>query len=159
MEATSKLVGDRGIEITRLVKAPRVLVWKACTEPAHIDQWWGPNGFANKTIAHDLRVGGQWKYTMTGPDGKVWPNLITYTEVTPMDRLAYDHGDWENPKMFTGSLSFTDVEGGTLVTLHTVFPSKDVRDQAIENYGAAEGGKQTLTRLAEYVKIYQHAEP
>lgn len=152
MEATSKLVGDRGIEITRTVKAPRALVWKACTEPAHIDQWWGPNGFANKTIAHDLRVGGQWKYTMTGPDGKVWPNLITYTEVTPMDRLAYDHGDWENPKMFTGSLSFTDVEGGTLVTLHNVFPSKDVRDQAIENYGAAEGGKQTLTRLAEYVQ-------
>lgn len=152
MEATSKLVGDRGIEITRLVKAPRPLVWKACTEPKHIDQWWGPNGFANKTIAHDLRVGGQWKYTMTGPDGKVWPNLITYTEVTPIDRLAYDHGDWENPKMFTGSLSFTDVEGGTLVTLHNVFPSKDVRDQAIENYGAAEGGKQTLTRLAEYVQ-------
>lgn len=152
MEATSKLVGDRGIEITRVVKAPRALVWKACTEPTHIDQWWGPSGFANHTIALDLRVGGQWKYTMTGPDGKVWPNLITYTEVTPMDRLAYDHGDWENPKMFTGSLSFTDVEGGTLVTLHTVFPSKDVRDQAIENYGAAEGGKQTLTRLADYVQ-------
>jgi uncharacterized protein YndB with AHSA1/START domain len=152
MVATSKLVGDRGIQITRLVKAPRALVWKACTEPAHIDQWWGPNGFANHTIAHDLRVGGQWKYTMTGPDGKVWPNLITYTEVTPIDRLVYDHGDWENPKMFTSSLSFTDVEGGTLVTLHTVFPSKDVRDQAIENYGAAEGGKQTLTRLAEYVQ-------
>lgn len=152
MEAISKLVGDRGIEIRRMVKAPRALVWKACTEPAHIDRWWGPNGFANKTIAHDLRVGGQWKYTMTGPDGKVWPNLITYTEVTPMDRLAYDHGDWENPKMFTGSLSFTDVEGGTLVTLHTVFPSKDMRDQAIEKYGAADGGKQTLTRLAEYVQ-------
>ncbi|MBL7955555.1 MAG: SRPBCC domain-containing protein [Flavobacteriales bacterium] len=152
MEATSKLVGDRGIEITRVVKAPRALVWMACTEPKHIDQWWGPNGFANKTIAHDLRVGGVWKYTMTGPDGKVWPNLITYTEVTPMDRLAYDHGDWENPKMFTGSLSFTDVEGGTLVTLHNVFQSKDVRDQAIENYGAAEGGKQTLTRLSEYVQ-------
>lgn len=152
MEATSKLVGDREIVITRTVKAPRALVWKACTEPAHIDQWWGPNGFTNKTIAHDLRVGGAWKYTMTGPDGKVWPNLITYTEVTPIDRLAYDHGDWETPKMFTGSLSFTDVEGGTLVTLHTVFPSKDVRDQAIEKYGATEGGKQTLTRLAEYVQ-------
>ena len=152
MEATSKLVGDREIVITRTVKAPRALVWKACTEPAHIDQWWGPNGFANKTLSLDLRVGGQWKYTMTGPDGKVWPNLITYTEVTPIDRLAYDHGDWENPKMFTGSLSFTDVEGGTLVTLHNVFQSKDVRDQAIEKYGAAEGGKQTLTRLAEYVQ-------
>lgn len=152
MEATSKLVGDREIVITRLVKAPRALVWKACTEPVHIDKWWGPNGFANETIAHDLRVGGEWKYTMTGPDGKVWPNLITYTEVTPIDRLAYDHGDWENPKLFVGSLTFNDVEGGTLVTLHTMFPSKEVRDHAIEKYGATEGGKQTLTRLAEYLK-------
>lgn len=155
MEATSKLVGEREIVITRTVKAPRALVWKVCTEPAHIDQWWGPNGFCNHTLSMDLRVGGQWKYTMTGPDGKVWPNLITYTEVTPIDRLAYDHGDWENPKMFVGSLTFTEVDGGTLVTLRTVFPSKEVRDHAIEEYGAAEGGKQTLTRLAEYVQTQQ----
>ncbi len=156
MEATSKQVGDRGIEITRTVKAPRALVWKACTEPAHIDRWWGPNGFANKTIAHDLRVGGQWKYTMTGPDGKVWPNLITYTEVTPMDRLAYDHGDWENPKMFEGSLTFSDVEEGTLITLRTLFPTKEARDFVIEQHGAIEGGKQTLGRLAEYLERSQY---
>ena len=156
MEATSKLVGDRGIEITRLVKAPRALVWKACTEPKHIDQWWGPNGFANKTIAHDLRVGSQWKYTMTGPDGKVWPNLITYTEVTPIDRLVYDHGDWENPKMFEGSLTFSDVEEGTLITLRTLFPTKEARDFVIEQHGAIEGGKQTLGRLAEYLERSQY---
>jgi uncharacterized protein YndB with AHSA1/START domain len=151
MEATSKLVGDREIVITRMVKAPRALVWKVCTDPAHIDRWWGPNGFSNKTLAHDLRVGGQWKYTMTAADGTVFPNLITYTEVTPIDRLAYDHGDWEDPKMFLGSLTFTDVPDGTLITLRTVFPTKEACDHAIEKYGAAEGGEQTLTRLAEYV--------
>ena len=151
MEATSKLVGEREIVITRMVKAPRALVWKVCTDPQHIDRWWGPNGFVNETLAHELRVGGQWKYTMTGPDGKVWPNLVTYIEVSPIDKLAYDHGDWENPTMFEGSLIFTDVEGGTLVTLHTVYPSKDMRDHAIEQHGAAEGGKQTLTRLALYI--------
>lgn len=155
METTSKLVGDREIVITRKVKAPRALVWKVCADPRHIDRWWGPNGFANKTLAHDLRVGGQWKYTMTAADGTVYPNLITYTEVTPIDRLAYDHGDWENPKMFVGSLTFTDTEEGTLITLHTIFPTMEARDFVIEKHGAIEGGKQTLARLDEYVSNIQ----
>lgn len=126
-----------------------------CTEPAHIDQWWGPNGFTNKTIGHDLRVGGQWKYTMTAADGTVFPNLITYTEVTPIDRLAYDHGDWENPKHFVGSLTFTDVDGGTLITLHSIFPTKEARDLVVEKYGAIEGGKQTLARMEAYLTHIQ----
>lgn len=155
MEAASKLVGDREIVITRTVKAPRRLVWKACTEPAHIDRWWGPNGFTNHTLAHELRVGGHWKYTMTAADGTVFPNLITYTEVTPIDRLAYDHGDWENPQMFVGFLTFTDVEGGTLITLHSIFPTQEARDLVVEKYGAIEGGKQTLARLDEYVSNIQ----
>lgn len=156
MEATSKVAADRTITITRTVKAPRALVWKACTQPEHIDRWWGPNGFANKTISHELRVGGQWKYTMTAADGTVFPNLITYTEVSPIDRLAYDHGDWENPKMFEGSLTFAEVEGGTLITMHTVFPTKAARDLVIEKHGAIEGGKQTLARLDEYVGAHQN---
>lgn len=143
---------DRELVLSRTMKAPRALVWKACTEPEHIDQWWGPNGFTNKTIAHDLRVGGQWKYTMTGPDGTVFPNLVTYTEVSPIDRLVYDHGDWDNPKMFVGSLTFTETDGGTVVTIRLLFPSKEARDETVERAGAIEGGKQTLARLAEYVE-------
>ena len=152
MEATSKITSDREITITRTVHAPRALVWTVCTAPQHIDRWWGPNGFTNKTLAHDLCVGGQWKYSMTAADGTVFPNLITYTEVTPIDRLAYDHGDWENPKLFVGSLTFTDVQGGTLITLHTVFPTKEARDFVVEKHGAIEGGKQTLGRLAHYLE-------
>lgn len=159
MEATSRCISDREIVLTRTVKAPRSLVWKVCTDPAHIDRWWGPNGFANKTIAHDLRVGGQWKYTMTYVDGTVYPNLITYTEVSPIDRLVYDHGDWENPKMFKGSLTFTDVEGGTLITLRTEMPTKEALDMAVEQHDAIEGGKQTLARLANYVATINPIKP
>ncbi len=157
MEARSKLVGDREIVITRTVMAPRALVWAVCTDPLHIDRWWGPTGFTNQTLGMDVRVGGQWRYTMTGPDGKVWPNLITYTEVTPMERLVYDHGDWEDPRQFEGSLSFKEVEEGTLVTLRTVFTSKEARDVVVERYGAIEGGKQTIGRLAAYLEHMQRS--
>jgi len=143
---------DREIIITRTVKAPRARVWQACTEPAHIDQWWGPNGFTNKTLGMDLRVGGTWKYTMTAADGTVFPNLITYKEVTPIDPLVYDHGDWENPKHFEASMTFTDVEGGTLITLHSIFPTKEARDFVVKEVGAIEGGKQTLARLEDHLR-------
>lgn len=100
----------------------------------------------------DVRVGGQWKYTMTAADGTVYPNLITYNQVVLVERLAYDHGDWENPKQFEASMVFTEVEGGTLITLRSIFPSKEARDYVVENFGAIEGGKQTLARLDDYLQ-------
>ncbi|MDX9750734.1 MAG: SRPBCC domain-containing protein [Flavobacteriales bacterium] len=152
MAIGSENPADREIVIDRMVQAPRALVWKVCTDPQHIDRWWGPNGFSNKTIAFELCVGGTWKYTMTAADGTVFPNLITWTEVSPIERLAYDHGDWDDPKLFTGSLSFVETEGGTLITLRTLFPTKEARDHAVKAYGAIEGGKQTLGRMDAYLR-------
>jgi uncharacterized protein YndB with AHSA1/START domain len=149
--ATAASTADREITITRTVKAPRALVWKVCTMPEHIDQWWGPNGFTNKTLHMDLRVGGEWKYTMTSAEGTVFPNLIIYREITPIERIAFDHGDWDDPEMFKGSLTFTEVDGGTLITLHSIFPTKEDRDLVVEKYGAIEGGEQTLAHLDEYL--------
>ena len=151
----AQLAGEREIILTRHMKAPPALVWKACTDPVHIDRWWGPDGFTNRTLRMDFRVGGEWEYTMTGPDGKVWPNLITYREIEPITRMAYDHGDPANPKWFEGELCFEAKDNGTLVTLRTMFPSKDMRDQAVDQVGAIEGGKQTLAHLAGYVESIQ----
>jgi uncharacterized protein YndB with AHSA1/START domain len=149
---------DREISIARLVKAPRELVWKACTEAGHIDRWWGPDGFVNRTIRMDFRVGGEWEYTMTGPDGKVWPNLITYRAIEPMSRMAYDHGDPTHPKQFESELILEPQEGGTLVTLRSVFPTKEMRDYLVEAVRAIEGGKQTLARLEEHVNSLQQRQ-
>lgn len=151
MQQVNEVAAERTITITRVVKAPRQLAWEACTRPEHLDRWWGPNGFTTRTLAHELRVGGQWKYTMTAADGTVFPNLITYTSITALEQLVYDHGNWNDRRMFQGSLSFTDVEGGTLIALHTIFPSKQARDLVVEQHGAIEGGHQTLAHLDEYL--------
>lgn len=160
MEAANSIhegaVGDREIVISRTVKAARSLVWAVYTQVDHLDRWWGPDGFTNKTLSLDLRVGGQWKYTMTAADGTVFPNLITYTEITPIDRLGYEHGDWENPRMFFGTITFTDAEGGTMVTIRMILPTKEERDRTVEQYGAIEGGKQTLAKLDNYLRTLQN---
>ncbi|MEQ1837369.1 MAG: SRPBCC domain-containing protein [Candidatus Nitrotoga sp.] len=46
------------LTITRTFDAPRALVWQAWTNPKHIEQWWGPNGFTGKSCTLDLRAGG-----------------------------------------------------------------------------------------------------
>ena len=35
--------------------------------------------------------------------------------------------------------------------MRTVFPTKELRDEAVETYHVIEGGKQTLGNLAAYV--------
>lgn len=45
---------DRALVITRLFNAPRELVFKVWTEPQHIAQWWGPEGFTTRVEALDF---------------------------------------------------------------------------------------------------------
>ena len=39
----------------------------------------------------------------------------------------------------------------TRIEMRTVFPTKELRDEAVEKYHAIEGGRQTLSNLAAYV--------
>ena len=82
---------NREIVATRIYGAPRELVWRVWTDPKHIAQWWGPQGFTNTIREMEVRPGGAWRFTMHGPDGKDYPNEIVFTEVMKPERLAYDH--------------------------------------------------------------------
>ena len=72
---------DREIIVTRVYDAPRELVFDAFTDPKHLSQWWGPRGFTTTTHSMDFRVGGEWRYTMHGPDGTDYKNLMVYHEI------------------------------------------------------------------------------
>src|ERR1700752_4973164 len=60
---------DREIVISRVISAPRELVFEAFTEVRHLSQWWGPEGFTTTTRSFEFRVGGEWDFVMHGPDG------------------------------------------------------------------------------------------
>ena len=62
---------DREIVISRVISAPRELVFEAFTELRHLSRWWGPDGFTTTTRAFEFRVGGEWDFVMHGPDGTV----------------------------------------------------------------------------------------
>jgi uncharacterized protein YndB with AHSA1/START domain len=147
---------DREIQLTRLLEAPRDLVWEVVTDPAHAALWFGPEGFSTTTHEFEFRVGGAWRFTMHGPDGTDYYNKQLFREIAPKERIAYHQ---------TGGLVHED-EGGfdtiitlaaegakTRITLRTIFPTAEVLQQMTEQFGVVEGGKEHLGRLAGYLSL------
>src|SRR6267378_807697 len=128
---------DREIVISRVISAPRELVFEAFTEVRHLSRWWGPEGFTTTTRAFEFRVGGEW---------------ISWTEIAPPERIALLHGESRgDPNAFESVLTFAPDGVATRIEMRTVFPTKELRDEAVEKYHAIEGGQQTLSKLAAYV--------
>jgi uncharacterized protein YndB with AHSA1/START domain len=144
-------IADREVVISRVLDAPRELVWEVWTNPKHADKWWGPNGFVNTTESMDFRVGGEWRYLMVGANGTRYPNHQVFKEIIAPSLLVCDHGDGEHV-WFERTVTMEETSNGTLVTLRHLFPSKASRDEVVEKYGAIEGGKQHLAKLEVYIK-------
>lgn len=145
---------DREIRLTREFDAPRQLVFEAWTEPEKIGQWWGPDGFSTTTKKMNFEIGGEWIFTMHGPDGTDYPNHIIYTGIVKPKQLKYDHYGDQNKDVephFKVTVNFKESNETTTITMRMVFSSPDAKAEAIE-FGAVEGGKQTLGRLDKYLK-------
>jgi len=150
---------DRELAISRVIDAPRALVYSAFTELRHLSRWWGPEGFSTTTRAFDFRVGGEWSFVMHGPDGTKYPEWIMWTELSPPSRIALRHGESsDDPNAFESVLTFEDEGEATRIEMRTVFTTKEQRDTAVEKYHAVEGGRQTLSKLAAYVTESFQAE-
>ena len=143
---------DREVVISRVISAPRELVFEAFTEVRHLSRWWGPDGFTTTTRSFEFRVGAEWDFVMRGPDGTEYQEWISWTEITPPQRIALLHGEApDDPNAFSSVLTFEPDGEATRIEMRTVFPTKEVRDEAVEKYHAIEGGRQTLGNLAAYV--------
>jgi uncharacterized protein YndB with AHSA1/START domain len=143
----------RSIVFTRIFDAPRDLVFEAFTDPVHLGQWWGPNGFTISNLAFDFRPGGVWRFVMHGPDGRDYQNRITFDAIVRPERIAYHHGGGADvePVRFDVTVTFTEDGGKTRLIWSMVFPSVAERDRVVREYGAEEGLKQTVGRLADHV--------
>ena len=146
---------DREILIARTFDAPRELVWQAMTNPKHVVHWWGPRGFTTTIEEMDVRPGGIWKHVMHGPDGTNYPNKSIFKEIVKPERIVYSHGGREGGlgAHFVATWTFDLVKANkTKVTIRMVFPSAKDRDFVVKEFGAIEGGKQTLERLGEHLE-------
>ncbi|NUR62806.1 MAG: ATPase [Catenulispora sp.] len=143
---------DREIVIARVIDAPRELVFEAFTQVRHLSRWWGPEGFTTTTRFFEFREGGVWDFLMHGPDGTDYSEWIMWTEIVRPERIALRHGESrDDPNIFESTLVFTAQGATTRIEMRTLFPTRELRDEAVEKYHAIEGGEQTLNNLAAYV--------
>lgn len=141
------------IVIERTFDAPRALVWQAWTDPEHMKQWWGPQGFHNESCSADLRVGGKFRLEMRAPDGNVYPCVGTFREIIKNERIVYEGEAMEGhpcgagiPPRATVTVSFTELNGKTQLTLHIRFASAE-RKEAAKDARFVTSWEEALVRL------------
>ena len=129
--------------ITRILDAPREVVWKAWTEPERVKKWWGPKGFTAPVVQSDFRVGGKYLYLMRSAEGKDYWSTGVYREIDPLNRIVSTdsfadkdgnivpasqygmQGDWPLELMVT--VTFEDHNGKTKLTLrHAGLPQGEM---------------------------------
>ena len=137
-------LSHRELVTTRIFNAPRELVYAAWTDPKSIPHWWGPHGFDTTIHQYDLRVGGDWKLTMHGPDGKDYPNHSVFVEITPPSRLVFDH---VSAPFFRMTVTFDDFKGKTKVTMRMLF--RTAEEFVAVSKVAVEGNEQLFDRLLQ----------
>jgi uncharacterized protein YndB with AHSA1/START domain len=143
---------DREIVISRVIDAPRELVFEAFTEVRHLSRWWGPEGFTTTTRSFEFREGGEWVFVLHGPDGTDYSEWIRWLRIVPPELITLLHGESrDDPNAFESALTFASDGAATRLVMRTVFPTKELRDEAVEKYHAVEGGRQTMDHLAAYV--------
>lgn len=147
---------DREIVSSRILKAPRELVFEVWTNPKHVIHWWGPAGFTNTIHEMNVKPGGVWRFIMHSPDGTDYPNKIVFKEVVKPSLLTFDHG-WDvedltkDPRTFEVTINFEAKGKTTELIMKMVFKSKEVKDEVVEKYGAIEGNRQMIDKLELYL--------
>jgi uncharacterized protein YndB with AHSA1/START domain len=144
---------DREIVLSRVIAAPRNLVFKAWTDPQHLPQWFGPAGFKVETQEIDIRVGGRWRFVFVGPDGTRYDNRMVFLKIETPHLLEMDHGKDkdDDPDRFRVIVTFDEQSNGkTVITLRQLHPTSALRNAKI-GFGAVELGHQTLDKLAQHV--------
>ena len=141
---------ERTLVITRLLDAPRDMVFAAWVDQDQAAQWWGPRGFTSVSCTMDVRIGGAWRRVMRSPEGVEHKARGVYREIAAPERLVFTYA-WENNPEQTGhetlvTLTFAERGGKTQLTLHqAVFETVAARD---DHHGGWSG---CLERFAEYL--------
>jgi len=154
-QTATTTAADRELTLTRIIDAPRELVFRMWTDPAHLAKWWGPQGFTNPVCEIDARPGGALRIVMRAPDGTDYPMAGVFREIVAPERLVYTYCalDRDGNVLLDGVtvVSFAEQGGKTKLTVQThavaVVP---VAFRYLE--GMQAGWEQTLDGLEQYAQ-------
>ncbi|WP_454802716.1 SRPBCC family protein [Mucilaginibacter phyllosphaerae] len=97
----------------------------AWTDPEKLASWWGPKGFSNTFQEFDPKPGGNWIFTMHGPDGADYPNESVFVEVGP-GRIILNH---INAPIFKLTATFEPIGNQTKLVFEQEFETADIYEK------------------------------
>ena len=147
---TLTLPSDREVVLTRVLDAPRALVFEAMSKPEHIKRWWGNlgDGYSVPVCEVDLKVGGKWRFVNRHPKGDA-EFYGVYREINSPGRMVFTEIYAPFPdaeSVVTATL--TDENGKTRLNATSKYPSKQVRDMVLST-GMEQGAATSYDRLDE----------
>ncbi len=146
--------GERDIVITRQFDAPRQLVFDAHTRPDLVRRWLlGPDGWSMVVCEIDLRVGGRYHYVWRhDASGRQFGMGGEFREIAAPGRLVSTERFDESPSPAeaVNTLLLTERNSQTLLTLTSVYPSRELRDMALRS-GMEKGVGPSYDRLQALV--------
>ncbi|HEY6831273.1 MAG TPA: SRPBCC domain-containing protein [Pseudolabrys sp.] len=148
------LANEATVTITRVIDAPRALVWAAWTDPKQMAQWWGPRQFTNPVCELDVRVGGKLRIDMRAPDGTIYPMIGTFRDVFVPARLVFiaearDHAGKALLESLT-TVTFSEEGAKTRLTVHAhAVGLAPIAPQMLA--GMEAGWTQSIDKLEELV--------
>ena len=138
---------DKEVMITRVVSAPRRVVFEAFTNARHVPNWLiGPEGWTMPVCEIDLRPGGTWRYVYRKDDGSEMTMQGSYREVAPPERLVSTESWGPEWPETVNTMVLTETGGLTTITITVRYPSKEARDAALKT-GMKSGMDQSFARL------------
>ena len=138
---------DREVVVTRVVDAPRHLVFDAWTDPRHVPQWLlGPEGWTMPVCEIDLRPGGSWRYVWRKSNGTEMAMSGAILEVVRPERMVTTERWGPEWPETINTVVFTESGERTTIALTILYPSREARDAALET-GMKDGIEQSFGRL------------
>jgi uncharacterized protein YndB with AHSA1/START domain len=123
---------ERELVITRTFDSPARIVFEAWTKPELLKRWWAPKstGAVLVSCEADVRVGGRYRFEF-GHEAASKPMAFfgRYVDVAPHSRLSWTNEESDEGAVTT--VTFEERDGGTLLVLHELYPSKDALDDAM----------------------------
>lgn len=144
-------VADREVVIEREFDAPARLLFEAYAKPEHVMKWFGPKGWPLTLCEMDFRIGGRFRFAMTGPDGKQNTPFGEYLEIVPNRKIVYDNG-FETPgeEKMVVTVTFDEKGEKTTLTIHTLFASVAMKNEHVGG-GYVQGTNSGIDQLVDVV--------
>jgi len=142
---------DLEIQLTRVLDAPRHLVYEAMTKCEHAAHWWGPRALTLKSCEMDVRPGGRWRMVQADAQDNEYAFHGEYRDVVPNEKIVQTFEFEGMPgHISVETLTLEERDGVTHVKVVSRFDSKEDRDGMLQS-GMEGGASETYDRLEEYL--------